>query len=403
MRQATVAKRIQSRQPWFAIVTIVVVIVAGASNAEKAMVLLRARKNDGGRPLGERIRDTLERHRQSPLRFGAIVGSTLGLLLMAAGLYIYLDVDKRASERALGMLQFCHLALRTSQEQGVLDEQRKNLTAIQSTAGDIRALVDKLPPEEKQKAREIVTQMNVALEKQGKIVGDYLTRSDEAEKALKEHNAAVEKGLTSLSTDLGALKSLPTALKDLGEGVKRVDAKVDAQDGDVKALHAALADLDTKVKQLLARPACEPPKPPVSSSPTAKPPTVVASKPALDSRNCASVALPALRTRRRRGRSLALAGAVCGRAVSAAAAASASSRRRSSGRRAGPSCAAGSSADSVGRPNTFSMKLRDGRVLGDAREDEPGLRVRRDDDERQAEAEAVRRRVVAAVLRGGAT
>ena len=279
VRQATVAKRIQSRQPWFAIVTIVVVIVAGASNAEKAMVLLRARKNDGGRPLGERIRDTLERHRQSPLRFGAIVGSTLGLLLMAAGLYIYLDVDKRASERALGMLQFCHLALRTSQEQGVLDEQRKNLTAIQSTAGDIRALVDKLPPEEKQKAREIVTQMNVALEKQGKIVGDYLTRSDEAEKALKEHNAAVEKGLTSLSSDLGALKSLPAALKDLGEGVKRVDAKVDAQDGDVKALHAALADLDTRVKQLLARPACEPPKPPTVA---AAKPTVVAAKPTVD-------------------------------------------------------------------------------------------------------------------------
>ncbi|HEY2745621.1 MAG TPA: hypothetical protein VGL86_13395, partial [Polyangia bacterium] len=208
-RQAAVAQRIQSRQPWFAIVTIVIVIVAGASNAEKVLLLLRARKNDGGRPLAERIRDALERHRQSPFRFGAIVGSTLGLLVVAAGLYIYLDVDKRASERALGMLQFCHLALKTNEEQGVLVEQRKNLTAIQSTAGDIRALVDKLPPEEKQKAREIVATMNVALDKQGKIVGDYLSRSDEQQKALQEHTALVEKGLTSLSTDLGALKSLP--------------------------------------------------------------------------------------------------------------------------------------------------------------------------------------------------
>jgi hypothetical protein len=289
-RQAAVAARIQSRQPWFAIVTIVVVIVAGASNAEKLMVLVRARKEGAGRPLGERIRDVLERHRESPLRFGAIVGSTLGLLAMAAGLYIYLDVDKRASERALGMLQFCHLALRTSEEQGVLAEQRKNLTAIQSTAGDIRALVDKLPPEEKQKAREIVATMNVALEKQGKIVGDYLSRSDLQEKALKEHTAAVEKGLSSLSTDVGALKSLPATLKDIGEGVRRVDAKVAAQDGDVKALQAQLADLDGKLKQLLARPAGEPSKPPqpgLTASPKTSPSgatakAVIAGKPPAD-------------------------------------------------------------------------------------------------------------------------
>jgi hypothetical protein len=265
-RQAAVAARIQSRQPWFAIITIVFVLVAGASNAGKVTVLLRARKSDSDRPLSERIRDALDRHRESPLRFGAIVGSTLGLLLVAAGLYIYLDVDKRASERALGMLQFCHLALRTSAEQGVLAEQRQNLSAIQSTAGDIRALVDKLPPEEKQKAREIVAQMNVALEKQGKIVGDYLTRSDEQQKALKEHTAAVEKGLSSLSTDLGALKSLPATLKEIGEGVRRVDGKVAADDASFKALQTQLSDLDGKLQKLLARPVCEPPRPTMASS-----------------------------------------------------------------------------------------------------------------------------------------
>jgi septation ring formation regulator EzrA len=158
------------------------------------------------------------------------------------------------------MLQFCHLALRTSAEQGVLTEQRKNLDAIQSTAGDIRALVDKLPPEEKQKAREIIGQMNVALQKQGKIVGDYLTRSDEQQRALKEHNDAVEKGLTSLTSDLDALKSLPVALKDLDDGIKRVDGKVGADDASLKALAAQLADVDGKVQKLLARPAYEPPK-----------------------------------------------------------------------------------------------------------------------------------------------
>ena len=264
-RQATVAARIQSRQPWFAVVTIVVVLVAGASNAERIVLLLRARKSDGARPLSERLRDALDRHRQSPLRFFAIVGGTLGLLVLAAGLYIYLDVDKRASERALGMLQFCHLALRTDEEQGVLAEQRKNLNAIQSTAGDIRALVDKLPPEEKQKAQEIVAQMNTALAKQGKIVGDYLSRSDEQQKALKEHTAAVEKGLSSLSTDLGALKSLPATLRDIGDGVKRVDGKVALEDASVKALQSQLADLDAKLQKLLARPACDAPKPPTSA------------------------------------------------------------------------------------------------------------------------------------------
>ena len=273
-RQAEVAARIQARQPWFAVVTIVIVLVAGASNIGKVTVLLRARKQEGeARPFSERIRDALDRHRESPLRFGAIVGVTLALLLLAGGSYIYLDVDKRASERALGMLQFCHLALRTSEEQGVLAEQRKNLTAIQSTAGDIRALVDKLPPEEKQKAREIVAQMSSALEKQGKIVGDYLSRSDEQQKALEQHNAFVEKGLSTLSTDVGALKSLPATLKDLGDGVKKLDGKLAGEDASVKTLEDRIAALDDKVQKLLTRPACEAPKPPA-----AKPAAVVATK-----------------------------------------------------------------------------------------------------------------------------
>src|SRR5262245_40075848 len=144
-RQAEVAQRIQARQPWFAVVTLVVLLLAGASNAEKALVLFRSRKRDGDRRWAERLRDALERQRANPLGWFAIVGGTLTLLALAAGFYIYLDADKRASERALGMLQFCHLALKTNEEQGVLDEQRRNLAAIQSTAGDIRTLVDKLP------------------------------------------------------------------------------------------------------------------------------------------------------------------------------------------------------------------------------------------------------------------
>lgn len=267
-RQAAVAQRIQERQPWFAIVTLVVVLLAVASNAEKALVLFRARHKDGDRKLSDRLRDALARQRERPLAWFGIVGGSLALLVLAAGLYIYLDADKRASERALGMLQFCQLALRTSEEHGVLDEQRRNLAAIQSTAGDIRSLVDKLPPAEQRKAQLIITEMNAALAKQGKIVGEYLQRSDESSKLLKEHTAIVQKGLTSLESDLVALKSLPSSLKELGEGVKRVDGRLGADDSRLAALSAQLVELDGKLKQLLARPACEPARPPVAAKRT---------------------------------------------------------------------------------------------------------------------------------------
>jgi hypothetical protein len=259
-RQAVVAQRIQERQPWFAVVTLVVLIVAGASNAEKALVLFRSRKRDGDRKLADRLRDAIERQRANPLRWFALVGGSLGLLVLAAGLYIYLDADKRASERALGMLQFCHLALRTNEEHGVLDEQRRNLAAIQSTAGDIRTLVDKLPPAEQHKAQQIIDQMNEALAKQGRIVGEYMQRSDESSKLLKEHTAMVQKGLLSLESDLGSLKSLPANLASLADSVKRVDGKLGAESADVKALQSQLGELDGKLQKLLARPACEPPK-----------------------------------------------------------------------------------------------------------------------------------------------
>jgi hypothetical protein len=128
--QTAVSRRITSRQPWFAVITIGVVLLAAAGNAEKALLLVRARRVEGHRPIAERLREVLARQRESPVRFAAIVGVSLALVVFAGGAYVYLDVDKRASERALGMLQFCHLALRTQEEEGVLDEQRQNLAAI---------------------------------------------------------------------------------------------------------------------------------------------------------------------------------------------------------------------------------------------------------------------------------
>ena len=275
--QAQVAQRIASRQPWFAVITIGVVVVAVGSNAQRALALLKAR-HAHGQQLAARLQEALTRQRGSPVLFAVLLAMSMAFVAIGGGFYIYLDVDKRASERALGMLQFCHLAMRSQQEQKVLDEQRNNLEAIQSTAGDIRTLVDKLPPDEQRKAQLIVSEMNDALAKQGKIVGDYAERADEAQKDLSEHTAAMEKGLASVQGDLAGLKSLPTDVKDLETATHDIDHAMMSIDGRFDELRAKVAGVDAKMDALLARPACAvaPPaaaasKPPASasSSPTA--------------------------------------------------------------------------------------------------------------------------------------
>src|SRR4051794_20516548 len=125
-RQARISERILARQPWFTVITILVVALAGASHIDK-LVLLFSTRGARTHGLGERLKLMLDRYRAHPVRYFAIVIATLGLLGCAAGFYVYLDSDKRASERALGQLQFCHLALRESDAKRVLDEQRQNL------------------------------------------------------------------------------------------------------------------------------------------------------------------------------------------------------------------------------------------------------------------------------------
>jgi hypothetical protein len=256
--QTEVAQRITSRQPWFAVITIGIVLLAAAGNAEKALMLVRARHVEGHRPLAERLRDLLARQRETPGRFVAIVAGSLTLLALGGAAYVYLDIDKRASERALGMLQFCHLALRTQEEEGDLDEQRRNLQAIESTAGDIRTLVGKLPPDEQRKAQLIVEQMNSALAKQGKIVGDYVARTDEAQKNLSARTVAMEKGIASVEGDLAGLRSLPASLKALEGAAHHIDDTTTALDGRFAEMRTRVAALDAKLDSLLARPACLP-------------------------------------------------------------------------------------------------------------------------------------------------
>jgi len=276
--QAEVSRRIASRQPWFAVITIGIVLLAAGGNAEKALLLVRARHVEGHRPLVERLRDVLLRQRERPAIFGTIVFGSLAVLVLAGCAYIYLDIDKRASERALGMLQFCQIALRTQQEEGDLDEQRRNLQAIEATAGDIRSLVDKLPPEQQRKAQLIVNQMNSALDRQGKIVGEYIEHTDEAQKDLSTHTLAVEKGLASVQGELSELRSMPANIKDLEGAAQRIGETTTSFDARLNELRGRLSAIDTKLDTLLARPICstsspnalaKAPSPAAASAPTA--------------------------------------------------------------------------------------------------------------------------------------
>ena len=256
------------------LLTVLVVVLAGASHMEKLVLLFSARRA-GGKKFGERLQAVLERYRTRPVRYFTIVVGTLVLLLAAGGCYIYLDADKRASERALGMLEFCHLALRTRDAQGVLIEQRHNLQAIESTAGDIRALVDKLPPEEQRKAHQIVATMNAALTQQGKLVGDYLNRSEETTTMLNQHTEALQRGLSSVEAGVLGLKSLPGGLHDSDLSVQKLDGQLGAfdakLDGQSKTL-GQLAALTAEVKALADCPAPVCPACVCGSKPEAHPP-----------------------------------------------------------------------------------------------------------------------------------
>jgi hypothetical protein len=253
-RQAAVTERVQSRQPLLVLVTVLVVVLGGMSHVEK-LVLLFSTRGAHTRGLGERIRAMLDRYRAHPVRYFSLVTATLGLLVMSGVAYIYLDADKRASERALAMLQFCHLALRTADEQRVLGEERKNLESIQTTASDIRTLVDKLPPAEQRKAREIIDQMTVALSQQGKLVGEYVQRSDESTRFVKEHAVSVEKGLSELEAGVVSLKDLPTGVHALTESVGQLGGGIASLDSKLSQLEAKLGEQQAVLTAIRDRPA----------------------------------------------------------------------------------------------------------------------------------------------------
>ncbi len=252
-REALVGHRIAVRQPWLVAITIVVVSLAGISYAERLVLLFSASRNS--RSVGDRIKALVDRYRAHPIRYFSLVGGTVGLLLLAGTLYIYLDADKRSSERALGTLQFCHLALRTGEEKRALDDQRRNLASIHETAAEIRQLIDKLPPAEQAKAEQIVGHMDDAVRREGRLFADHFQRSEDTAEAIRSGTESIARDLTGLEGEIGGLKELPGSVKAVGDAVQRLEARATAGDQRVVEVGSALSVLQRSLEALASRPA----------------------------------------------------------------------------------------------------------------------------------------------------
>jgi methyl-accepting chemotaxis protein len=251
-RAAVVQHRVAARQPWLVIITVVVVSLAGIGYVEKLMLLLSASREARG--MGGRLRDLVERYRAHRLRYFALVGGSVGLLIAAGIFYIYLDADKRSSERALATLQFCHLALRTGEETSALDEQRRNLVLVHQTAGEIRQLIDKLPPAEQVKAQEIMGHMDDAVGRERRLITDHLARSEETTAVIRDGTASIQKDVTGLQAALGALKDLPSNIKGLAETMHRSEDRASAVNDKVTDLATSLQSMQRTLDGLASRP-----------------------------------------------------------------------------------------------------------------------------------------------------
>jgi hypothetical protein len=248
--EARISQRMTQRQPLFVGVGLLVVLLAGAGYILRVVDILAARSADGT-GFVDRLRLALDRHRAYPARYFSIVGGSFALLLLACGFYGALDSDRRAGERDLGLLQFCHLALRSADERDVLSRQKENLAALAATAGQIRALVGQLPPDEQQKAQLVIRRISEQLDRPDKALSDSLDRNAQASAAVREQTERVERGISDVAAGVGALKGVPAALAGLersqqgvGETLKAVSAQLDQgakSEADQRAAFAAFA------------------------------------------------------------------------------------------------------------------------------------------------------------------
>jgi hypothetical protein len=286
-REAAVQHRIASLQPWLVVITVAIVSLAGIGYVERLVMLFSARRDARG--MGQRLQSLVDRYRSHPVRYFALLVGSVMMLLAAGGLYIYCDSDKRSSERALGALQFCHLALRTADEKHALDDQTQNLSSIHETAGAIRQLIDKLPPAEQAKASEIINHMDDAVGRERRAISERLQRSEDTTVALSNRAQSIERGLGQLETDVGTLKTLPADVRALGTALASADNraalagdKLSAANDKLAEVNAALATLQRTMSAVAERPVPVCPvcvcneHPAVASSP--EPPATVARK-----------------------------------------------------------------------------------------------------------------------------
>jgi hypothetical protein len=264
-RESQVQHRIVSRQPWLVAITVVVVSLAGISYIERLVMLFSATRDAKG--MGDRVRELVERYRAHRVRYVAMVAGSVSVLIGAGVFYIYLDADKRASERALATLQFCHLSLRTADEKRALDEQRSNLSSIHDTAGEIRGLIAKLPPDERAKAHQIIGHMDEAVGKQGRLITERLQRSEDAAEALRGRTQSIERGVSGLQSGLDGLKPLPLTVHALSDLVAHLDGRAAATESRLAADDDKLQAIQRSLDTLVNRPApvcpacvCEPPR-----------------------------------------------------------------------------------------------------------------------------------------------
>jgi hypothetical protein len=265
-REAAVQHRIARLQPWLVAITVAIVSLAGIGYAERLAMLFSARRQTRG--MSERLQAVVDRYRSHPVRYFALLAGSVGMLIAAGSFYIYCDADKRSSERALGALQFCHLALRTADENQALDDQRRNLSSIHETAGAIRQLIDKLPPAEQAKAAEIINHMDDAVGRERRVISGRLQRSEETTLALSAEAQSIARGLSGLETDVASLKGLPGELHAMAavlgnvdgrtgtanDKLTAVDDKVAAANDKLAETNAVLSTLAGSVKELTARP-----------------------------------------------------------------------------------------------------------------------------------------------------
>ena len=249
--QARVGQHLLASQPVHTAVVVAILFLASLGYLDKLALIVAARRSSAP-SLGERVRAALERHRAHPVRHIGIVAGAMVLVAVGAGFYVYLDADKRTSERALQQLQFCHLALAGAEAQEALERQRGNLEQLRSTAGSIKVLVDGLPPAEQKKAEALLAQLHVAVGNQARI----LDGESAVAQAVRSGSEDTKRDIDGLRTDISGLKSLPERLIGVASQVDRLEARLRLDTGNEDppaTLGAAMAALHKQSDEATAR------------------------------------------------------------------------------------------------------------------------------------------------------